>query len=136
MEKKQPRDGRFLSINKMVAYVFDTTALLEQVRRNTTYQLYTGAAIVTTKLNLFEVHYWLQKDHGIETAKRFLESYYPFAKNINVKIIEEAVQVKQLHPKLSNTNCIGYALSIQLKIPFLTNDRTFRSLTNAEYIAL
>ena len=124
------------SENKMTAYFFDTTALLEQVRRNPTYEPFIGATIITTKLNLFEVYYWLQKDHGIDIAKRFLQSYYPFSKNIHLTTIQKAAEIKQSHPKLSNTNCIGYAFAIQLKIPFLTSDKTCRSLTNVEYIAL
>ncbi|HLD04669.1 MAG TPA: hypothetical protein VJG90_03030 [Candidatus Nanoarchaeia archaeon] len=118
----------------VTAYFFDTSALTEQVRRNPLYQPYVGATIITTQLNLFDVYYWLVKDFGLDIANRFLENYYPFTKNLNLKTIQKAAQIKRLHPQFSNTNCIGYAVANQLKIPFLTGDSAFHGMDGIEFV--
>ena len=117
-------------------YVFDTSAILETLKRSPSYEKYRAFHIITTKLNLFEVSYCMLTDYDTNLSELFLQNYYPLAKNLSLKTIQKAVQLKQMYRKFSITQCIGYALAMQLKIPFLTSDKAFQSLPSVEYVPI
>lgn len=118
------------------SFFFDSYAFFEIIKENKNYLPYLNSEIITTKLNLFELFHGFMKDKNEELAKVSLEKYYPFAVDFDNEVIIEAAKMKaQLNVrKLSMTDCIGYCLSKQLGIKFLTGDEQFKDLDNVEFV--
>lgn len=115
---------------------FDSYAFFEIFKGNPDYNRYKNCEIVTTKLNIFELFHGFIKDKNEELAKISLEEYYPFVEDFGEEVIIEAVRMKaRLNiRKLSMADCIGYCLSKQLGIKFLTGDEQFKDLDNVEFV--
>ena len=92
--------------------------------------------IVTTKLNIFELYFGLLRDVDEQTAERYLNKYYQFNIDFDEDVIKEAAKMKIRLGKrnVSMTACIGYILSLKLKIKFLTGDKEFESFRNVEFV--
>ena len=117
-------------------YFFDSYAIIEILNGNENYKKYNNCIIITTKLNLFEVFYSLLKNVGDEKAGFFMDNYYELAIDFNKNVIKKAAEFRLKHRKrkLSMTDCIGYILSLELGIKFLTGDKEFKDLGNVEYV--
>ncbi len=122
--------------NSRDSFFFDSYAFFEILKGNQNYEIYKRFKIVTTKLNIFELYFGLLKDIDEETAKKYLEKYYPFALEFDKNTIEKAAQLKNKLNKrnISMTDCIGYILAKQLGIKFLTGDKEFENMNNVEFI--
>ena len=120
----------------MHSFLFDSYAIIELLKGNISYAPYRSAAIITTKLNIFEVYYILLRELGEESADTFLKDYYQFAIEYDDGVIRESTHYKLLHNtrNLSMTDCIGYAVSIRMGIRFLTGDKEFKELNNVEFV--
>ena len=114
----------------------DTYALIELIGGGTNYKPYLNFVIVTTKYNLIELYYYLLRTYTLETAERYLELYSKFEVPISYNCIRIGMQFKLKHQKdkLSYIDCIGYALSIELGVKFLTGDQKFKNLENVEFV--
>ena len=73
---------------------------------------------------------------GEETADVILEKYYEFVTDFDQDIIKEAAKLRIIMKKrnVSMTDCIGYILSKQLGIKFLTGDKEFENIENVEFV--
>lgn len=116
---------------------FDTYAFFELIEGNENYRHYAaGIAIVTTRLNLMELHYGLLLKYGKETADRYYHSLLKFVVDVNDEIIIKGNEFKAIAKGkgLSYVDCIGYVLAKSRNVKFLTGDRQFAGLENVEYV--
>lgn len=128
------QEENFIEFNR--TFFFDSYAFFEIIKENKNYFPYLNCEIVTTKLNIFELFHGFMKDKNEEIAKVSLEEYYLFAVDFGSDVIAEAAKMKaRLNiRKLSMADCIGYCLSKQLGIKFLTGDEQFKDLDNVEFV--
>ncbi len=117
---------------------FDTYALFEIIEGNPNYQKqYTiGITIITTKLNLMELHYGLLAKYGKEEADRYYDRLLEFTVEITDEVIKTASEFRLTFKKrgLSYIDCIGYILAKSRGIKFLTGDRQFEDLEGVEFV--
>ncbi|MFH0863397.1 MAG: PIN domain-containing protein [Candidatus Altiarchaeota archaeon] len=118
-------------------YFFDTYALYEIAKGNKDYDRFkSGIAVITTHLNLMELYYGLLLRHDEKTAERYYDVFKGYVVEITDDIIKQAMKLKKQHKEknLSYVDCIGYTISLQRNIKFLTGDKEFKNLPNVEYV--
>jgi len=118
-------------------FFFDTYAFFEIIKGNSNYRNFVkGISIVTTRLNLMELYYWLLIKKGKKEADRYYDFFLKFAIDVDDETIKEAMQfrVSNKNKNLSYVDCIGYTISIRNKIGFLTGDIQFKDLPNVEFV--
>ena len=62
--------------------------------------------------------------------------YYKFAIDFDEEVIKQAAKMKYVlnNRKLSMADCIGYIVSKQLGIKFLTGDKEFADMKDVEFV--
>ena len=115
-------------------YFFDSYAVFEMLEGNPNYLAYKKSLIVLTKLNLFEIYYGILKEKGKEKAKELLEEFSENVVDYDNSDIINALEIKKQNSRRSMTDCIGYVVSLRLKIKFLTGDKEFENLNNVEFV--
>ena len=115
-------------------YFLDTYALIEIAEGSPKYQKYLESDAVTLKDNLAELYYFLLKKYDGKTADFFLDRFSKIAVELPIPIIAKAMFFKNEHAKtgFSYIDCLGYAFAIENKRSFLTGDRAFQGMENAE----
>ncbi len=115
---------------------FDTYALIEIISGNENYKPYLDKKVITTKLNLMELYYFLLREKSKEKAEYYYIFYLPACAPVTDDIIKAAMQFKLEYRKrdLSYTDSLGYVIAKDLGIKFLTGDEQFRSLPNVEFV--
>lgn len=124
-------------MEKINTFFFDTYAFYEIINGNNNYKPYEkGIAIITTKLNLMELHYGLLISLGQSEADRYYELLLPFIVNIDDNIIKESNYFRSMNRKLklSYVDCIGYIIARKSGVKFLTGDEGFKLLDNVEFV--
>ncbi len=119
------------------AYFFDSYAFFEIIDGNPAYrELVKDAAIVTTKMNLMELHYWIFARKGKAAAEKYFKALLPFTQEIPAGIIPRSneFRYKMKKRKLSYIDCIGYTMAKAWNIPFLTGDKEFKDLENVKFL--
>ncbi len=118
-------------------YFFDTYAFFEIIKGNPNYTNYSKeVSVVTTKMNLMELYYWLLRRKGKQEADKYYLKFSPFCIEIKDEIIKKACEfrLKYKDKELSYIDCIGYIIALEKQIKFLTGDMGFENLDNVEYI--
>ncbi|MBW2991558.1 PIN domain-containing protein [Candidatus Woesearchaeota archaeon] len=118
-------------------YFFDTYAFIEAINGNKSYRPYMkGITIITTKLNLMELHYITLKDIGEKMADAHYEFFKDFVIMISDEIIKKANKFRYANrkKKLSYTDCIGYIIARTRNIKFLTGDKEFKGMEGVEFV--
>ena len=118
-------------------YFFDTYAFFEIIDGNKNYDKYaTKVGIITTKMNVLELHYGILRKFGREKADYYYDKFVKFAAVIDDTIFKEASEFKfkLRERKLSYVDSIGYIMARQKGIPFLTGDKEFEDLENVEFV--
>jgi len=118
-------------------YFFDSYAFFEIIHGNPSYEKYTrDIAIVTTKLNLMELHYGLLLSLGKEKADHYYDLYKKFCIEVTDDIIKLANEFKKVMKtrNVSYIDSIGYVLAKSRNIKFLTGDKEFKDLDNVEFV--
>ncbi|HJX05205.1 MAG TPA: PIN domain-containing protein [Candidatus Nanoarchaeia archaeon] len=119
------------------AYFFDTYAFIEAINGNKNYQPYMkGSTIITTMLNLMELHYITLKDIGERMADTHYEFFKGLAIEISDDIIKKANRFRYANRKkgLSYVDCISYTIARMRGIPFLTGDNAFKGMEGVEFV--
>ena len=124
-----------MAINKK--FFFDTYALFEIVHKNPDYSSYIkNIGIITTKLNLMELHYRLLSLYGKEIANIAFERFLSFCIDFLNEDIKDANEFKLLNKKakLSYIDCLGYMIAKKRNVKFLTGDKEFKDRVNVEFV--
>lgn len=121
----------------MAAYFWDTYAFYRFVKGSDTHLNYAkNFFIVTTRLNLMELHYILLSDFGKETADYYYDRFVELTIDIDDAIVKKASGFKLAfkNRKFSYVDSIGYILAKSKGIKFLTGDSQFQDLDNVEFV--
>ena len=123
-------------MEKINEYFFDTYALFEIIHKNKSYSNYLRVGIITTKLNLMELHYRLLMLYGKDIADKSYDRFVVFCVDIDDDLIKTANEFKLSNKKkdLSYVDCIGYIIAKTNNVKFLTGDREFENLENVEFV--
>ncbi len=120
-----------------LTYFFDTYAFYELIKGNPNYKKYEKEiTLITTKLNLMELHYGLLRDEGEEIAEVYYEKFLKFCVEIDDNTIKTAntFRLKNYKRKLSYVDCLGYILAKKFNAKFLTGDEQFKDFENVEFV--
>jgi uncharacterized protein len=118
-------------------YFFDTYALYEIIIGSQNYSKYIqDIRIVTTRLNLIELHYRILRELGKEAADAKYDYFKKFIINISDEVIKNAneFRYKNKKKKLSYADCIGYTLARSRGMRFLTGDNAFKDMDGVEFV--
>ena len=117
-------------------FFFDTYAFLEIIRGNNKYKNYSNTTIITTKLDLMELHYILLREKGAKIAEEYYDFFKEFCVKIDDEIIKKANEFRYKHKKkdLSYVDCIGYLIARTRNIKFLTGDKAFKGIQGVEFV--
>ena len=121
----------------VATYFFDSYAFIEIYNGSKAYAPYMkSVGIITTQLNLIEVHYAILRTKGAQTAKQCVDRIKRFTIPITNETIHESntFRLKHKRKKLSFADCVGYVLACKNQVPFLTGDKGFKDLPNVEYV--
>ena len=120
----------------MVAYFFDTYAMIELIKTNPSYAVFLEEPVTTTKFNLAEVFYILLSEMGEEKARTEFAKFKDFEVDVTDEILIKAMKFRLKNKKkgFSYTDCIGYIFALENKLKFLTGDDAFKGLENVEFV--
>lgn len=124
-------------MGEIKTYFFDTYAFYEIILGNEDYLPYKeNISIITTKLNLMELHYGLIDLYGKELADNYYDKFVEFCVEITDEIIKEANEFRSQNKKkkLSYIDCLGYTCAKKHGVPFLTGDKEFEHLDNVQFV--
>jgi len=120
----------------MNGYFMDTYALIEITKGNKNYEKFIDMPLSTSVLNLYELYYILLRDFNEEAAKRYFYKFKQMVIKITDESIFDASLIKNSNKKkdLSYADALGYALSQENGLKFLTGDKEFRDFENVEFV--
>lgn len=120
-----------------LTFFFDSYALIEIYEKNINYEKYTKVKLVTTYLQVYETYYSLVRNgYNFEEIKSFFEFLQSFCIVLKFNWIPKSVKFRREYYKrdLSYADCLGYVISKELGIKFLTGDKEFKDLPNVEFV--
>src|SRR3989344_1178365 len=105
-------------------YFFDTYALFEIYRKNTSYGKFLGEEIVTSSLNLGEFYYGFLKEGKKKSGLEWFNRLSGMAIRESAETVRKAMEFRHKNrgSKFSYIDCIGYILAREQKLLFLTGD--------------
>ncbi len=121
----------------MIKYFYDTYAIIEFLQGSKKYKKYFKKDLgITTRLNLMELYYAYLEDE--EYANEVYDAYSEIAMEISDDQIKKAMKVrkdlKNMKLNISYVDAIGYSISFDSGIKFLTGDDEFKNLPNVEFV--
>lgn len=121
----------------MTSYYLDTYALIELGKANPNYRGFLkGAKVVTNKLNLMELAYYLKRENrDFEISAMFSRlSRFHIDASDAAFLNAAALKFKYKKRKLSYIDCLGYFMAKESNSKFLTGDEKFKDLGNVEFV--
>ncbi len=118
-------------------YFWDTYALYGAIDGRLSYSNYKkDVVIMTTKMNLMELHYILLSKFGKEIADHYYSCFSEFAIDIDDELIKKAngFRLAFKNRKFSYIDCLGYIMAKLRGAKFLTGDSQFKDLENVEFV--
>lgn len=115
-------------------YFFDSYAIIEIIKGNPDYQIYSCSQIILSLLNIIELNYILLKNNA-GLSRELSIKYSKYIVPITLRDIEEAnrFRLENKKNKLSTADTIGYVLALKHNVKFLTGDEGFRNFPNVEF---
>jgi uncharacterized protein len=120
-----------------LTFFFDSYALIEIFEKNPKFEKYSKANVVTTYFQVYETYYSLVKNNYTEEeVKDFFEFLQTLCIELDFDWIPKSVSFRKEDKKrnLSYADCLGYVISKDLNIKFLTGDKEFEGLPNVEFV--
>ena len=119
-----------------VSFFFDSYALIEIFKGSKSYHQYRENKIVTSYAHLYETYYILRQFFSEQEIENYFIHLQKFCISLKFSWIKEATEfrLENKRKELSYADCLGYIISKELNIRFLTGDHQFKSLPNVEYI--
>ncbi|MDO8537594.1 MAG: PIN domain-containing protein [archaeon] len=115
------------------AFFFDTYAFFEIIEGKPSYEKYKKAKAITTIFNLAELNYALKREEK-KYADEVTREYSMFLVDVNVEDIVNAMGLRIKNKKLSIPDAIGYTIAKKNNVKFLTGDKEFETMSNAEFV--
>ena len=118
-------------------YFFDSCAIIDVIEGNENYTRFKSLPIITTTLNIAEVYFYFLREHNEQTADYWTKKLnFKLINIIKLDTVIKATRLKFKNKKenLSYTDCIGYILSRELNMKFLTGDEKFKDKENVEFV--
>jgi len=121
----------------MTEYFYDSYSIIEYLKGNKNFEKYfKDPSGVTTKFNLMEVYYSLLEN--VDFAEEIYTSFSSVVIEPTDTEIKKAMRKrKELKGKglnISYVDAVGYAISLEHGIKFLTGDNEFKNLPNVEFV--
>ena len=126
-----------LVFNIKMTYFFDSYAIIEMDNGiNPSYQRFQEFEIVTGILNIGEIYQIILRKDGKNLADEWFRNSNFKLLEITPDIIVKSIYFRHINKKkdLSLTDCVGYLLSLQHKLKFLTGDKQFEHMQNVEFV--
>jgi predicted nucleic acid-binding protein len=120
-----------------MTYFFDSYALFEIIFGNENYAKKTNnIGIITTKLNLLELHYHILLRQGEDAAEQAYAVFQDTTIELDDSDIKAASRFKAVNRKLkfSYADCLGYVIAKRNGVKFLTGDNAFKGMENVEFV--
>jgi len=118
-------------------YFYDSYAIIEYIKNNSlVFDYFEKSEGVLTILNVMEVYYIVLKDYNKEFAEMVYEKIIDLVIVPSNEEVKEAMQFKlnNQKKKLSYADVLGYIISKERNILFLTGDKEFKNLDNVQFI--
>lgn len=118
-------------------YFFDSYAIIELILENKNYEKFKEEMISTSTLNLMEVYYFLLRTYNKQTADFWMRKLKFNLSNIiklDVALKSSYFRFSNKKEKLSYVDCLGYILSGEMNLRFLTGDEKFKNKENVEFV--
>ena len=126
-----------LDTSNTETYFFDTYAFVEALNGNKNYEPYSkNIKVITTKMNLMELHYLALREKG----ERIADAHYEFFRDLAVEISDDIIKKANLFrytnrkKKFSYIDCLGYIIARSRGIRFLTGDNSFKGMEGVEFV--
>jgi predicted nucleic acid-binding protein len=119
------------------AMFFDTYALYALTHGSANYAKYiSGLRIATSYMNLYELYHMMLQNGQEESAEKTFQLLVSAGVHPSPATLKAAAKfrIAQSKRNLSYTDCLGYAIAQDLKMPFLTGDEGFRGLPNVKFV--
>ncbi|MBI4116981.1 PIN domain-containing protein [Candidatus Pacearchaeota archaeon] len=116
---------------------FDSYAIIELILENENYEKFGEGLITTSTLNLMEVYYFLLRQYNRQTADFWMKKLNFNLSNIiklDIALKAGKFRFEYKKEKLSYIDCIGYILSKEMNMKFLTGDEKFKNKNNVEFV--
>lgn len=120
----------------MVNFFFDSFAVVELIKGNSSYASYTKEPVLITLFNLAEIYWVALNDLGEEEADEIYIHYKQSVVEISDETLKDAIKFRKKYKKkdLSYTDCIGYVYALKNNMKFLTGDKAFEGMQNVEFV--
>jgi predicted nucleic acid-binding protein len=120
-------------------YFADTYAIIAYLKGNKEYcYFFEKNEIITSKFNLMEVYYNALTIVNKQIAEEYYESFVSKCIDVSDETIKSAMRLrlmlKQQKLNISYVDAIGYQLSLENGIKFLTGDKEFKGMKNVEFV--
>lgn len=117
-------------------YFFDSYAIIEIIKQNSSYLKYSHSVIITNLLHLAEVYYHLLVNYNQKTADYWVRKLNLSFVEITCQTAIEAskVKFKNKNAKLSYADCIGYITAQKHGLKFVTGDKQFKDMKGVEWV--
>ncbi len=119
-----------------MSYFLDTYAMIEIANGNFKYLKYLNEKLFTSLYNLYELYFNLLKNYNENISKK---AFFHFKKKI-IQIKDEHIfkasrfKLDNKKKNLSYVDCLGYIMSLEYELKFLTGDKEFENLENVEFV--
>lgn len=115
----------------------DSYAIIDYFKGNQKFKKYFEEnETITTKLNLMEVYYSALLESTEEKAGEYYDFFLDKCIDFDDDTIKKAMKLrfKEKSKKLSYVDALGYQISLEKNVKFLTGDKQFKELKNVEFI--
>lgn len=118
------------------AYFFDTYAFLEIIIGNPAYAPYQNVGIITTKMNLMEMHNALLRKFDLDTADKYFYRFLKFCVLPEDQEIRDAsiLRAKWKKQDISYIDCLGFVIARKRNLAFLTGDKQFERIKGVQFV--
>jgi len=125
------RDGR---VDRRI--FFDTYALIDFFEENPNYKKFEDYKMITTILNVMELHYYFLRTTKIEKFDQIFNKIKHSLANFSIEDIKKSNDLKLEYKKrsISYVDCLGYIIAKREGVKFLTGDKEFEDLSNVEFV--
>lgn len=116
---------------------YDTYALFALATGVPSYSDYAKAhKITTTLMNLYELYYIMLQAGKLQLAQEYFQELLSDCIEITPKVVQEAAifRLKNSRKKFSYIDCLGYTVTRQNEMLFLTGDKSFKGIAGVLFV--